>query len=98
MRCSKLPAAYSREGVVVARAGSFQAALSARREDEFEPQTLVAFFRSALRSHNGEYKFDARSPVDLSALAERYRATTSLLVSGEAPPEPRRRAHGIATR
>jgi hypothetical protein len=75
--------AYSDEGIAVARAGSFQAALSARLEKEFEPLAFTTFFRAALRSHTGDYKFKARSPTDLAALAEEYRANRFLLVNGE---------------
>jgi hypothetical protein len=77
--------AYSHEGIAVARAGSFKAALSAGRQKEFETQTFTAFLRAAFRSQNGDYKFDVRSRTDLAVMAERYRASAYLLVSGEAP-------------
>jgi hypothetical protein len=83
--------AYSDKGIAVARAGSFQAALSAGLEKEFEPQTFTAFFRAGLRSCSGDYKFKARNLADLAAMAENYRAKTFLLLNGEALPEPRRR-------
>jgi hypothetical protein len=71
---------YSSKGVVVARAGSYGAALDAKMAGSVGTQTLMSFFRSGLRSQVGDTRLSARSAPELAALATDLRAKRLLAI------------------